>query len=71
METIRFKTNLKCNGCIAAIKSSMDNIEGMIKWEVDLTTPEKEMKAEVESDANTDKIIAAFKSCGYEAERIS
>jgi hypothetical protein len=43
----------------------------MIKWEVDLTTPEKEMKAEVESDANADKIIATFKNCGYEAERIS
>lgn len=70
METIRFKTNLKCNGCIAAVKPSMDAIEGMIKWEVDLNTPEKEMKAEVESESNAEKIIAAFKNYGYDAERI-
>lgn len=67
METLSFKTNLKCNGCIAAVKPSLDNIEGLINWEVDLTTSDRLMKTELESETLKDKIITAFKEAGYEA----
>lgn len=67
MKTLTFKTNLKCNGCIAAVKPSLDKIEGLINWEVDLTTPDRLMKTEVESETIKDNIITAFKEAGYEA----
>lgn len=67
MKTILLKTNLKCNGCIAAVKPALDSIEGLDKWEVDLTTADKVLKAEVTTDAVTEKIIEAFKIKGYEA----
>lgn len=70
METILYKTNLKCNGCIAAVKPSLDAIEGLIKWKVDLTSPDKQLKTEVESALVSEKIIAAFRNAGYEADEL-
>ncbi len=67
METLTFKTNLKCNGCIAAVKPLLDTIDGLQKWEVDLTTPERTLKAEVNSEIVKEKIISAFREKGYEA----
>lgn len=69
MATTHFKTNLKCNGCIAAVKPSLDAIEGLTTWEVDLASPEKELTAEIDSEAVSEKIISAFKAAGYEASR--
>lgn len=69
MATTHFKTNLKCNGCIAAVKPSLDAIEGLTTWEVDLASPEKELTAEIDSEAVSEKVITAFKAAGYEASR--
>lgn len=67
MKLHKFKTNLKCNGCIAAVKPAMDKIDGLTKWEVDLTTPDKILSVETESENATEKIASAFKKAGYEA----
>ncbi len=67
MESIKFKTNLKCNGCIAAVKPSLDAIDGLVKWEVDLSTPDRILTTEVNSADVNDKIVTAFKAAGYEA----
>jgi len=70
METIHFKTNLKCNGCIAAVKPSLDAIEGLSKWDVDLSSPDKLLNVEVDSESISEKIVSAFKEAGYEAGKI-
>jgi len=67
MENIKFKTNLKCNGCISAVTPSLDAIEGLKKWEVDLTSPDRLMNTEVETADTVDSIITAFKNAGYDA----
>jgi copper chaperone len=41
METLKFKTTLKCGGCVATIKPKMDQLKNVEKWEVDLTQPVK------------------------------
>lgn len=69
MATTHYKTNLKCNGCIAAVKPSLDAIEGLTAWEVDLASPEKELTAEINSEEVSEKIIRAFSEAGYEASR--
>ncbi|MBK6347128.1 MAG: hypothetical protein IPN08_09255 [Bacteroidales bacterium] len=70
MEIIKFKTNLKCNGCISAVSPSLNAIEGLTKWEVDLSSPDRIMNTEIEKAGTADSIIAAFKNAGYEATQI-
>ena len=70
MEEIKFKTNLKCNGCISAVTPFLQEISGLGKWEVDLDGPDKILKAEVESGSVCDDILQAFGKAGYEASRI-
>jgi copper chaperone CopZ len=67
MELIRFKTTLKCNGCIAAVKPSLDAIDGLVKWEINLSTPDRILTTQVISADVNKKIVNAFKAAGYEA----
>jgi len=41
MKTLKFKTSLKCNGCVNAIKPHLDKVEGIVSWNVDLKSPNK------------------------------
>jgi copper chaperone len=38
---LKFKSNIKCAGCIAKVKPLFDQIEELEKWEVDIFTPNK------------------------------
>lgn len=67
MESMKFKTNLKCNGCIAALKPHLDAIDGLVKWEVDLSSPDRILTVDINSADAKDKIVSAFKAAGYEA----
>ncbi len=67
MKILSFKTTLKCNGCIAAVKPALDSIDGITKWEVDLTTPDRILSVETELEDAAAKITTAFKKAGYEA----
>ncbi len=67
MKTILVKTNLKCNGCIAAVKPALDAIEGLKSWEVDLSSPDRTLRAEVNGEAVESEIRAALEKSGYKA----
>ncbi|MCB2194470.1 MAG: heavy-metal-associated domain-containing protein [Bacteroidetes bacterium] len=72
MKTIRFKSNLKCNGCVNAIKPGMESIDEIKSWRVFLDVNDKII--EVETDGNTDKIAANIEDvvtkAGYKVERL-
>ncbi len=67
MNTCRFKTNVKCNGCIAAITPHLNRLKGLISWRVDLADPQRILTAEVSGIA-PDEIISALQKAGYLAE---
>ena len=67
MSTLKFKTNLKCAGCMYAIKPYMDAIKGIKSWDVDLEDPDKTVKVDNDS-ASTDEIKEAIRKAGYSAE---
>jgi len=66
---MRFKTNLKCGGCIQAIRPSLDRIDEIRKWSVDLTSPNHVLTVEGDN-LDASKIAGAVKAAGYTAERI-
>ena len=68
MEKQTFKTNLKCGGCVAAVKPYMDQLVGADNWNVDLEKPEKTL--EVNTEVKEDEVSAAFEKAGYKAEKV-
>lgn len=40
-QDLKFKTNINCGGCIAAVKPHLDNAEGICHWEVDTNNKDK------------------------------
>jgi copper chaperone len=68
METLKFKTNIKCGGCIAAVTPALDNLNGVEKWEVDTANPDKILTVETDSGLEADQVVTALKTKGYNAE---
>ncbi|WP_207532522.1 heavy-metal-associated domain-containing protein [Desertivirga arenae] len=68
METLKFKTNIKCMGCISTVTPVLNEKAGTDKWKVDLQDPDKTLV--VESDTKAEEIVEALKGVGYNAERI-
>ena len=68
METLKFKTNIKCGGCIATVTPFLEEVKGIVSWEVDTNSPEKILT--VEGTANTGDVIHVIEKAGYMAEKI-
>lgn len=69
METLKFKTTLKCSGCVAAIKPKIDQLKSVENWEVDLTQPVKILTVEG-TNLNEKELIDTLKQAGFEATKI-
>lgn len=69
MKTLRFKTNIKCAGCLAKVSSNLNETAGEDNWEVDINTPEKILTVAVD-DMEESAIISAVKAAGFEAEKV-
>lgn len=66
MNTQKFKTTIKCSGCVAAVTPFLNEAIGDNKWQVDTTDPSKILTVPGETDAG--KVIDAVKKAGYKAE---
>lgn len=62
---MKFKTNAKCNGCVAAIGSKLECIVDAGDWSVDLSSPNKVLT--VKADVPAEVVIAAVKEAGLKA----
>ncbi len=70
MSTYHFKTNLKCDGCVDAIRPGLEELmqKGDIEhWEVALQSPEKLLVIETQR-LTPDKVKHLLREKGYEAE---
>lgn len=64
MSTLRFKTSMKCGGCVSKVTPSLNGIDGIKTWKVDFTMPQSTL--EVETDENIgQQVIDAVKKEGY------
>src|SRR4051794_17538696 len=63
MATRSYTTNLRCAGCLDAIRPHLDATPGVQSWSVDLG-PEKRLT--VEGDAEPEAIRAALGKAGYQ-----
>lgn len=70
METLKFKTNIKCGGCIAAVTPALNGLDEIAKWDVDTTSPDKVLTIEATSGISVEKITGALQERGYQAVQI-
>ena len=65
METLKFKTNIKCGGCIAAVTPVLNDIPEISKWEVDINNPEKILTVEANDQLDAETVVGALEKAGY------
>jgi len=68
METVQFKTNINCGGCIAKVTPVLNNEAGIQEWNVDTDLPTKILT--VKGDLAADKIIDVLSKAGFKAEKV-
>jgi copper chaperone len=65
---MKFKTNIKCGACVAAVTPEMEKLN-LKSWAVDLTHPDRILT--VEGDAAKENVKEALHKAGYAGEEIS
>lgn len=66
-KALKFKTNIKCMGCVAQVTPALNETVGEGNWTVDLQSPERELTVEVEA-IEAQEVIAAVGKAGFKAE---
>ncbi len=69
METMQFKTNAKCGGCVAQIGAKLNNILKEEQWTIDLKSPDRTLS--VTTDLPEQAIVDAVREAGFTAQRIT
>ena len=68
MKTLKFKTTLKCGGCVTTISPYMNQIENIESWDVNLNKPEPELKVVTDKQNKEhvrDAVKEAITNAGY------
>ena len=68
MEVTRFKTTIKCSGCVAKVTPFLNEALGEDNWGVDYNNPSKILT--VIGEKNNAKVIQAVEKAGYKAEKL-
>lgn len=68
METKKFKTNIKCSGCLATVTPYLNETVGEANWSVDITDPSKILS--VTGAANESKVVEAVQNAGFKIEKV-
>ena len=67
MNSLKFKTNVKCNGCKSAITPFLDNEASIQDWRIDIFDPERILTVEGE-EVTAEIVINLLQKAGYKAE---
>ena len=67
MDTLQFKTNIKCGGCIATVTPHLDAVEGIEKWNVDTQNPDKVLTVEA-CDLSAAQVVEVVEKAGFKAQ---
>ena len=66
---MKFKTNIKCDACIATVTPILDQSVGKGNWSVDLKSPLRILNI-AQLEVAPDAIKSSLATVGYQAEEI-
>lgn len=69
METLKFKTTIKCSGCLATVTPFLNEEKAIEKWDVDINAPGKTLTVET-NEPDSERIIQAVKKAGFQIEQL-
>lgn len=69
MSTYKFKTTMSCSGCVSKVEKFLNGEKDILKWEVDLTSPDKILTIETEK-LEASQIPPLLLKAGYKAIQI-
>ena len=69
MENLKFKTNIKCTGCLSKVTEPLNKKVGEGNWEVDLLTLKKTLTINNDS-VTAAEVIDTLKNAGFQAEQL-
>lgn len=70
METLKFKTNIKCSGCVAKVTPELNNTVGEQNWNVDVENPDKILTV-VADGVDSKTVLQAVNKAGFNAEAVN
>ena len=70
METLQFKTTIKCSGCIEKVTPYLNETAGENNWEVDLQNPQKVLTIPNAEQLSSGEVVEALAKAGYKAEKL-
>ena len=71
MENLKFKTTIKCSGCISRATPFLDERIGKENWQVDVQNPDKILTVVKDENLSEDEIIKAVQDAGFKAEKLN
>lgn len=71
MEAIKFKTTIKCSGCVATVTPYLNETVGAGNWQVDLQSPDRILTVQTDNRATENEVIKQLQTAGYKAEKIN
>jgi copper chaperone len=69
-QNYKFKTNIKCGGCIATVTPHLNALDGVENWKVDLESPDRVLTVE-SNGATESQIMNSVTTAGYKIEKMS
>ena len=67
MDTMKFKTNINCSGCVQKVTPVLDPLVGENNWKVETENPKKILT--VTSDVPESTLMEQVKSAGFNIEK--
>lgn len=72
MNTLKFKTNINCSGCISSVSPHLNKVDGIKKWEVDTVNPDKILTVETEDTTlSAEQITEVVEKAGFKITTVS
>ena len=66
MNTLTFKTNINCGGCVKAVTPALNGATAIANWQVNTATPDKVLT--VTGDLNGAQVVELVEKAGFTAE---
>lgn len=67
--TLKFKTNINCGGCVAKVTPFLNDENGICHWEVDTTNKDKILSVHSE-DITEEEVIQKVQEAGFKIETL-
>ncbi|MTI22967.1 copper chaperone [Fulvivirga sp. RKSG066] len=69
MNTLKFKTNINCSGCLSKVTPILNEEKDIQKWEVNLESENRVLTVET-SSLNAEEVKKTVQQAGFNAEVI-